>query len=265
MPSVISEFHEGERAMHSLLNVPPMQNPTAPGLPPQYGMRVMQSSLLALSTLDEQGRPWTTVWGGERGFARPIAQGVLGINNAVDTEHDPVFKNLWGGEPKTGEVVRPGGGQGKDVAALAIDLKTRDRVKLAGKVIAGAVVEDDRVQMAMLVTESLGNCPKYLNKKEIVPHAVKPEVSAQGLPLSDEAVALVRRADLVFVASTNGDTMDTNSRGGPPGFVRVLRNDEGGVEVIYPECKSSSSYYLRGGDANARKIRGIDCIRRWGT
>lgn len=236
MPSVVSEFHEGEREMHSLLKVPPMHNPTAPGLPPQYGMRVMQSSLLALGTLDEQGRPWTTVWGGERGFARPIAQGVLGINNAVDTEHDPVFRNLWGGGGRNGEVVRPGGGRGKEMSALAIDLKTRDRVKLAGKMIAGAVV-DGRVQMAMVVEESLGNCPKYLNKKEIVPHEVRAEVGGRGLPLGEEAVALVRRADTMFVSSGNGSSMDTNIRGGPPGFVRVVRNDEGGVELIYPECE----------------------------
>ena len=241
MPSAVSEFHPGERAMHTLLKVPQLESPSSPGLPGPYGRRVMQSSLLAVGTLDEEGRPWTTVWGGERGFARPIAQGVLGINSSVDTEFDPVFNNLWEGEGKDGQVVKPGGGQGKDMAALSIDLQTRDRVKLAGKMIAGAVVGESRIQMAMVVSESLGNCPKYLNKKEVVPHEVKPVLASEGLPLTEEAIKLIGRADMLFLSSTNGERMDTNHRGGPPGFIRVIRNDESGVELVYPECRSSSA------------------------
>lgn len=223
--------------MHTLLKVPAQENPTTPGLPMSYGRRVMQSSLLAVGTLDDQGRPWTTVWGGERGFARPIAQGVLGINSNVDTQFDPVFNNLWGGEGKDGQVVNPGGGQGKDMAALSIDLKTRDRVKLAGKMIAGAIVGESTIQMAMVVAESLGNCPKYLNKKEVVPHEVKAELASEGLPLTKEAMDLIERADMLFLSSTNGEAMDTNHRGGPPGFIRVVRNEKEGVELVYPECE----------------------------
>lgn len=230
--------------MHTLLKVPAQENPTTPGLPMSYGRRVMQSSLLAVGTLDDQGHPWTTVWGGERGFARPIAQGVLGINSNVDTQFDPVFNNLWGGEGKDGQVVKPGGGQGKDMAALSIDLQTRDRVKLAGKMIAGAIVGESRIQMAMVVAESLGNCPKYLNKKEVVPHEVKPELASEGLPLTKEAMDLIERADMLFLSSTNGEAMDTNHRGGPPGFIRVVRNEKEGVELVYPECESPSSRYL---------------------
>ncbi|CAM1506386.1 Fc.00g060270.m01.CDS01 [Cosmosporella sp. VM-42] len=249
MPSAVSEFHPGERAMHNLLKVPRLENPTAPGLPVQYGMRVMQSSLLALGTLDEEGRPWTTVWGGERGFARAVAQGVLGINSVVDTEFDPVFKSLWGGSGgEDGEIVRPNDGQGKAMAALSIDLQTRDRVKLGGKMIAGAVVgaSESRIQMAMAVTESLGNCPKYLNKKDIVPHVPTPQLVSESLPLPKEAVELIAKADMFFLSSTDGETMDTNHRGGPPGFVRVVRNDDGGLDVVYPEYSGNRLYQTLG-------------------
>ncbi|KAF4464603.1 oxidoreductase FAD-binding [Fusarium albosuccineum] len=251
MPSAVSEFHQGERAMHQLLKVPRLENPTIPGLPPRYGMRVMQSSLVALGTLDNQGRPWTTVWGGERGFARPVAEGVLAFNSAVDTRHDPVFKALWDGVDddgvQQGAINRPNHGEGKTMAGLSIDLETRDRVKLAGKMIAGATVEEGKaVQMAMAVTESLGNCPKYLNKKDIVLSEMKPELVSETLQLPQEALDLIASADMLFLSSTNGHTMDTNHRGGSPGFIRVIKNEHDGLELIYPEFSGNRLYQTLG-------------------
>lgn len=238
MPSLIAtDFHEGEATVQRILKIPPQGNPTSRGFPMRYAPRVMNSPLLALGTLDGEGRPWTTVWGGERGFARPVAEDVLGMNSVVDRRWDPVFEAFWagseGGDDEDGIV------RGERVmAALAIDLETRDRLKLAGKMIAGAVAEESRVQLAMYVDESLGNCPKYLNKKHISPHGVdEAELAADGLPLCEEAVELLDRADLFFISSTNGESMDTNHRGGPPGFVRVMKNGEGEVVLVYPECE----------------------------
>lgn len=45
---------------------------------------VQHAPLLALGTLDEQKRPWTTVWGGKAGFARPIAESAIAISALVD-------------------------------------------------------------------------------------------------------------------------------------------------------------------------------------
>ncbi|KAF4964930.1 hypothetical protein FSARC_7202 [Fusarium sarcochroum] len=252
MPSAISEFHEGERAMQQQLKVPSRGgNPTFPGLAAHYGARVMQSPLVALGTLDNEGRPWTTVWGGERGFARPVAEGVLAFNSSVDTRHDPVFKALWDGIDdegvEQGVINRPNGGEGKGMSGLSIDLETRDRVKLAGNMIAGATVDGGKtVQMAMAVTESLGNCPKYLNKKSIVPNDMAPELISDELPLSQESLDLVAAADMFFLSSTNGKTMDTNHRGGSPGFIRVIKNEEDKLELIYPEFSGNRLYQTLG-------------------
>jgi hypothetical protein len=226
--------------MHEVLKVPPMRNPTNPGLPARYDMRIMASPLVALGTVDARGRPWTTIWGGERGFARRMAEDALALNSVVDRRWDPVFETLWEGEGEEGAVFR----RERVMSALAIDLETRDRLKLAGVMIAGAVVKgqggsrETRVQLAMAVTESLGNCPKYLNKKAVQPHGVQgAELKGEGLPLGDETLGLLDRADLFFLSSTHGDSMDTNHRGGPPGFFRVLKNDEEEVVLVYPECK----------------------------
>lgn len=242
MPARLETFHEGEAAMRSLLKVPPGRNPTAAGLPPSYGLRVAESPLVAVGTLDAAGRPWTTLWGGARGFAEPIAQDVLGLNSSVDAAHDPVYSALWGGEEAAaqGGVTQPNGGRGKMMAALAVDLESRDRVKLMGSMVAG-MREANALQMAFLVTESLGNCPKYLNKKRVTPRAYGDDTTVveaeDGKMLPDEAISLLQQADMFFLSSTNGETMDTNHRGGPAGFVRVLKNEAGEAVLVYPECK----------------------------
>ncbi|KAM6520709.1 hypothetical protein FSOLCH5_005490 [Fusarium solani] len=251
MPSAVSDFHPGERAMHQLLKVPRQGNPTIPGLPMRYGMRVMQSSLVALGTLDKAGQPWTTIWGGERGFARPVAENVLAFNSAVDTKNDPVFKAFWDGIDEDGiqqgAINRPNDGQGKGMAGLAIDLETRDRVKLAGNMVAGATVDGGKaIQMAMAVTESLGNCPKYLNKKDVVLNEMEPELVSETLQLPKEALNLIASADMLFLSSTNGETMDTNHRGGSPGFIRVIKNEPDELELIYPEFSGNRLYQTLG-------------------
>ncbi|KAG5663357.1 hypothetical protein KAF25_001293 [Fusarium avenaceum] len=251
MPSATSEWHEGELAMQQQLKVPKRGNPTFPGLAAHYGMRVMQSSLVALGTLDNEGRPWTTVWGGERAFARPVAEGVLAFNSSVDTRHDPVFRALWDGIDeegvRQGAINRPHGGEGKGMSGLSIDLETRDRVKLVGTFVAGATVDEGKaVQMAMGVTESLGNCPKYLNKKDIIPNTMTPELVSDKLPLSQAALDLIAAADMFFLSSTNGVTMDTNHRGGSPGFIRVIKNEEDELELIYPEFSGNRLYQTLG-------------------
>ncbi|KAL0941883.1 oxidoreductase [Colletotrichum truncatum] len=257
MPVLTAEWHEGEIAVHELLKVPLQRYPTAAGLPASYGYRVAAAPLLALGTLDGDGRPWTTLWGGDAGaVARPVAEDVLGVRSKVDVVDDPVIRALWGGEEreiKEGEVVQPGpGGEGKTVSGLAIDLRTRDRVKIAGKMIAGAVTTVDgngggELQIAVKVDESLGNCPKYLNKKDVREReaVVKGKVE-RGLPLSDNAIAAVGQADMLFLSSSYGETMDTNHRGGSKGFVRVIRNDDDGVEIIYPEFSGNRLYQTLG-------------------
>jgi NAD(P)H-flavin reductase len=245
-------WHPGERAVHSLLKVPTSgrRNPTAVGLPPSFAYRVTVSPLLAVGTVDEQGRPWTSLWGGERGFARPVAEGVLGVQSLVDKTNDPVVRILLG-DVADGEVFQPEGD--RTMSALSIDLESRDRVKLAGRMLVGTVVGKPdntsivEAQIAMIVQESLGNCPKYLNKKTIRAHIPSPQVVSSSLPLPPEALALIEQADLFFLSSTNGQTMDTNHRGGPAGFVRVLSNSPAeGVALIYPEYSGNRLYQTLG-------------------
>jgi hypothetical protein len=143
------EWSEGEKLMHSLLHVPTSnyENPTAPFLAPQYGNIIVSAPLLAVGTRDKEGRPWTTVWGGQRGFARPVNQFLLGVKAPVDGRFDPVIEIL---KEKKDEAL---------VSTLGIDPANRRRAKMMGK-IAGVAVQDNgsktEVQMLVKVEQSLG-------------------------------------------------------------------------------------------------------------
>ncbi|KAK0629086.1 hypothetical protein B0T17DRAFT_614913 [Bombardia bombarda] len=138
-------WHQGEAAVHHLLKVPTTtsrQNPTSAGLPPQYAYRTAGYPLVAVGTLDAHGRPWTSLWGGERGVARPVAQGVLALESLVDRVNDPAVQALFGGDG--GELVdgvrqlqEQDGSGGKMMSGLGIDLEARTRLKLAGRMAVG--------------------------------------------------------------------------------------------------------------------------------
>ncbi|KAL8364058.1 hypothetical protein RB601_009690 [Gaeumannomyces tritici] len=283
------QWSAGELALHRLLRVPtPRNNPTAHGLAPHHAARVHENHLLAVGALDGSGQPWTSIWGGEPGFAGPVAPGVLGVRSLVDKRHDPVARALLGhlaeGEILDGASSTSSAGvAGLPFSALSIDFRSRDRVKLAGRVVAGVMNKPDggadaaaaaaaaekeeesgvgQVQLALAVLEALGNCPKYINLKAVRPHVPRPELASDSLPLSPRALEILERADLFFLSSSNGKgQMDTNHRGGAPGLIRVVRNkpaggddgDGGGgsggsseVVLAYPEFSGNRLYQSLG-------------------
>ena len=249
-------WHEGEIKMHQLMKVPHRDNPNSPFLVPRAGQLMPRAPLIVVGTLDNEGRPWTTAWGGEPGMARPVAESIVGIRNLVDGKYDPVVETLLGGKPD-GEIVREEG-DGRLVSGLTIDLETRNRIKLMGKRIAGALarVNDDvdvqvagtsQLQLVVKIEQSLGNCPKYLNCKHIYPSVPQAQLISDSTQLPRQALDLIERADTFFISSVHEKTdMDSNIRGGPPGFVRVLSNDASGAVLVWPEYSGNRLYQTLG-------------------
>ncbi|OIW30173.1 hypothetical protein CONLIGDRAFT_702726 [Coniochaeta ligniaria NRRL 30616] len=250
-------WHSGERAVQELLGASTASrpNPTSLEFPPAHGFRIASNHLLALGALDDEGRPWSTIWGGERGFAQRIAKGVLGIRTLVDRQYDPVAQALLGSAAR-GNPVRPDDVTTgyKFMSGMSIDFDSRDRVKVMGRLLTSEVGDDDKVgevQLAMVVQESTGNCPKYINKRDVRAHVSSPRLLSDSLPLPQQAVDLIHKADLFFMSSTNGDSMDTNHRGGPVGFMRLASNEidkdgSGGVVLVYPEYSGNRLYQSLG-------------------
>ena len=243
--------------MREEMHAPDHDNPTVPTLSPQLANHLQIAPLIAIGTLDKESRPWTTLWGnGDKGFARPVAEGIIGIRTPVTGEYDPVVEELVG-KAATGEVVREEG-KGRMVGGLTIDLETRKRVKMYGRMIAGALgTRDDEVtgheehiaevQLVLKIEQSLGNCPKYLNRKKIVSALAKPELVSDSPKLPQRALDVVEKADLFFISSSQRDLdMDTNHRGGPPAFIRVVSNDDSGAVIAYPEYSGNRLYQTLG-------------------
>ncbi|XMA18586.1 hypothetical protein WAI453_011377 [Rhynchosporium graminicola] len=151
-------WNEGEKEMHRIMHVAGQGNPNSPFLSPGAGYMIQDAPL----RLD------------------PVVEALLG--NAVD-----------------GEVVR-GDGEGRMVGGLTIDLESRMRIKLHGNMIAGAVEEKGVGQMQLVVSinKSVGNCPKYLNSKRIIPSTPQPKLKSDSAQLPPEALALLDKADMFF-------------------------------------------------------------------
>jgi len=249
-------WHDGEEQMHYLLGVPrDLDNPTVPGLNYYAHTLLPQAPLIAIGTLDAENRPWTTILGGSPGLSQALNQTIIGIKTPVDYEFDPVVEAIFGKKPD-GSIVREEG-NGKMISALTIDLMKRKRVKLYGRLMAGGVTpapkeEDDEpdqklLQLVLRIDQSLGNCPKYLNSKHIRPAVPCPCLVDDSHLLGEEAIALISKADLFFLSSSNAnEDMDTNHRGGSPGFTRVAKRGDGGFDLIWAEYSGNRLYQTLG-------------------
>ncbi len=144
------------------------------------------------------------------------------------------------------------------LGVLGIELPTRRRNRVNGHIVDISRHGDDddggsRIGFVMDVDQSFGNCPKYIQTREVVPtDRSKQEgygqVTAGGSRLTQEQEALVRRSDTLFLATTNINDLhsinegsedshngvDVSHRGGKPGFVRVSVENDHSV-LIFPD------------------------------
>ena len=160
-PQDPASWHPGNIRMQGLMSAPSVQNPTTPFLTASRAVTLTTSPLFAIGTLDSRGRPWTTLWGGEKGCVSIPGQNMLGVNAMIDRVNDPVLQACLDGKRK-GEIF----GIGTVISALGIDLETRRRVKLSGK-IAGATFNGDGEggvafsQVVLEVDSSLGKIDSF--------------------------------------------------------------------------------------------------------
>lgn len=177
MPAVLEEqehqlpFNEGEIALQKKLKVLDRLNPTSLFLTPNGQFLISHAPLLGLGALDAEGRPWSTVWGGEPGFASVIDRDIVGMRAIVDRVYDPVVTALFGdSNVADGSVMRTEGGN-KMISGVTIDLEKRKRVKLYGKVVLGTLEDPEgniseaspsllgkrgHAQLVVKIEESLG-------------------------------------------------------------------------------------------------------------
>lgn len=163
--------------------------------------------LLAVSAVGDDGGLWTSVWCGAPGFVRGGDGRRVSIRLASMevSPHDPVLLRLAGG---------------REVGILAIELATRRRLRINGTVESKSADE-----IGILVRESVGNCPKYIQRRQAVDAFTGSRRASEesGRAIDAERRALVERVDTAFVGSIHpARGADASHRGGAPGFIKVV-------------------------------------------
>ncbi len=203
-------FHRGEVAAQHRAGFRGGVAPIRDFMPDQHRHFFALLPMLPLSTLDAAGAPIATMLAGLPGFIESPDPNTLLLRAAPDAD-DPAAAFLQPGAP---------------FGAVGIDLATRRRNRANGHVRGVG-----RGWVRLGVEESFGNCPQYIQTRAAVPAATAPATDV--LPALDPAaVALLRGADTLFVASSGGEAggVDMSHRGGRPGFLAVA-----GERVTVPD------------------------------
>ena len=166
-------------------------------------------SFVVLGAVDLAGNAWATLRGGRPGFMQAAGPDRL----SVRIPRDP------------GDPADAGMEDGDGLGLLGIDLSTRRRNRLNGP-----VSRDGGEGFDLVVEQSYGNCPQYIQLREFSftrdPATPSAEPAVRQEAADDRACALIRNADTLFVASyvereDGRRQVDVSHRGGKPGFVRI--------------------------------------------
>src|SRR5213595_3873547 len=154
-------------------------------MPQQHRDFFAKLPTLLAGSIDQAGRPWASMLAGRPGFVHSPDEHRLRIDTLPDAA-DPLARELRVGAP---------------IGLLGIEPHTRRRNRMNGHVVAL-----DCAGFTVAVEQSFGNCPKYIQAREPqwrgdvgAPPALRTETL--GPALNEAALALVRSADTLFIAS----------------------------------------------------------------
>lgn len=181
-------------------------------MPDQHREFYARLPFMVIGGVDSGGQPWSTLRVGDPGFV-----------SSPDARTLSIAGGMLPGDPLAGSW-RCGAMAG----GLGIEPETRRRNR-----INGVVTATDGDALTLTVSQSFGNCPKYIQSRTPTRIAERQRNEAaiehrRTTQLSAEDRLLLERADTFFIASANvtdgagvARGVDVSHRGGLPGFVRV--------------------------------------------
>lgn len=199
-------FHVGELAAQARVGVSTRGVGIRDFMPDQHRIFFGQLPWLFAGVLDRKGWPLATTLTGAPGFV---------------TSPDPTSLSIVA-LPQPGDPAREAFRPGSPIGLLGLELETRRRNRANGRIDR---IDADGITVA--VTQSFGNCAKYIQVRNRVPDGREPAGASVGLPdLDTTARTLIANADTFFIASAAApDTatggVDISHRGGRPGLVRI--------------------------------------------
>lgn len=188
-------------------------------MPDQHREFFARLPTIVVGARDAHGRPQATMLAGPPGFLAAPDEHALHVG-AAPAPDDPIAP------------LAPGAA----VGLLGLEPHTRRRNRLNGPVVASGAGG-----FVVAVSQSFGNCPKYIQAREPrvrAGAAPPPPAIDLGPALSPDARALLAAADTCFLATASPAArgpappygVDVSHRGGRPGFLAVT--DDGGRAVI---------------------------------
>ena len=211
-----SPFHSGELEAQALAGESARGAGIRDFMPDQHRDFFALLPYLFAAGRDGKGKPIATVLAGPKGFVTSPTPHALAIA-ALPAPDDPADAALNAGAP---------------IGLLGLDLRTRRRNRANG-----AVSERDGSGLKIALSQSFGNCAKYIQVRqhEVVPSAASVTEELGGL--DGAASALIEDADTLFIASGSESGLDISHRGGRPGFVRVE-----GARLSVPDFAGNSYF-----------------------
>ena len=220
-------FHDGETAVHERYGIRERIDQVGravirDAMPMQHRQFFAAQPMLFVGSMDGRRRPWASVLAGPPGFVVADNATTLRVN-ALPDDDDPLSSHLAVAAP---------------LGLLGIEFSTRRRNRLNGTVEAL-----DAAGFTIHVDQSFGNCPQYIQARDSSWAGYRPSESraeAFSGRLPEAALAIVRRADTLFLASAAAGAkgsagahgVDVSHRGGKPGFVRVTTGANGDVLTL---------------------------------
>jgi len=180
-------------------------------MPDPHRQFYTQLPFMIVGGIDASGQPWPSWRVGEPGFVASPDNRTLHVAGGT-LPGDPLA-GMWR--------------EGALFGGLGIELPTRRRNR-----VNGVVSSVDGDMLTIGVSQSFGNCAKYIQSRtpeRIVRDGTDaPPGQRRATRLSDDDRALLERADTFFIATANVSEdagvargVDVSHRGGLPGFVRV--------------------------------------------
>ncbi|NVJ71426.1 MAG: pyridoxamine 5'-phosphate oxidase family protein [Alphaproteobacteria bacterium] len=138
--------------------------------------------------------------------------------------------------------------EGAELGFLGLALHNRRRNRVNGRVVRGA-----ENQVTVKVSQSFGNCPKYIQKRIFAPSELQEKKSPVRAEIrsafSAEDLHMIEQVDTFFIASIAarpGENakrgVDVSHRGGKPGFVKATPDGR----LIIPDFAGNNHFNTLG-------------------
>lgn len=224
-----SKFHSGEIEVQMRAGVEDIARRVGgvirSTIPPVAKEFLRDQRMVVVSTVDSNGRLWASILTGDPGFIEALDE------RTVKIDSKPIL-----GDPLVEDLITGG-----DIGILVIELSTRRRMKVKGKI---ELQSDGSINVHAERVYAL--CPKYIQAREETDNLDQNKVEhfiQRAESLAGNQQRWVAKADTFFMASFNPETgADASHRGGNPGFVRVLSPKR----LVFPDYSGNNMFNTLG-------------------